>query len=344
MHNIPLEKIEQYLKDELSAQERLLFESELATDEELASAFNLYRKIEHEMRTGNDDTGKAALKDSLQQLGKTYFKRNETGDQQAVKPAAPIVSLDSSKQGVFKKDTKLKRISVWKQYAVAAAIIGVMSLSVIIYRQSQQKNYPVANTNKKPDSSADIIKRDSAQTHKNIIEENLAGQNKKDTNKAVKQKQQLHTTSNLEALFANNFKPDTIPESVAGPLEDALAYYENGDYKNAIASIETADLNMEFRGQETDTKHIIFYAHYYKALSYLAENRVEKAIPELNNAIKDSPDSILQIKAQWYLALAYLKSGDTEKAEKLLAKVVSNNGESTFKLKASTVLTDLKKQ
>jgi len=44
MHNIPLEKIEQYLHDELSVEERLLFESELATNNELASAFNLYRK------------------------------------------------------------------------------------------------------------------------------------------------------------------------------------------------------------------------------------------------------------------------------------------------------------
>ena len=79
MHNIPLEKIEQYLHGEMSGQERLLFESELATDEELASAFNLYRKIEQEMRTGKDDAGKAAVKDSLQLLGNTYFKKKEAG-------------------------------------------------------------------------------------------------------------------------------------------------------------------------------------------------------------------------------------------------------------------------
>jgi len=337
MYNIPLEKIEQYLHDELSVEERLLFESEIATNKELASAFNLYRKIEHEMRAGKDDAGRAAVKDSLQQLGKTYFKKDETGNQSA----AQIASLHSSKQKSFKKDTK--SISLWKQLAIAATIIGVISLSVIIYRQSLQKNHPVANTNKKPDSSANIIKEDSAQIHKNIIEQNLANQNKSDTNKDAKQKQQLQTNSNHEVLFANNFRPDTIPESTAGPLEDAFAYYENGDYKNAIASIETADLNTELRGQETDTKHIIFYARYYKALSYLVENRVEKAIPELNNAIKDSPDSVLQVKAQWYLALAYLKSGDIKKAEKLLTKIVSNNHESAFKSKASALLTDLKK-
>jgi len=87
MYNIPLEKIEQYLHDELSVEERLLFESEMATNKELASAFNLYRKIEHEMRAGKDDAGRAAVKDSLQQLGKTYFKKDETGNQSAAQIA-----------------------------------------------------------------------------------------------------------------------------------------------------------------------------------------------------------------------------------------------------------------
>ena len=337
MHNIPLEKIEQYLHGELSGQERLLFESELATDEELASAFNLYRKIEHEMRTGKDDAGKAAVKDSLQLLGNTYFKKKEAGNQ----PAAPIPSSHPSRQASFKKDTK--SINLWKQLAIAATIIGIISIGVIMYRYSLQKNHPVANTNKKPDSLANTIKEDTAQLHKNLPGQNLADQNKNDTGKAANQKQQLRTGSKNEVLFANNFKPDTIPESTAGPLEDAFAYYENKDYKNVIASIESADLNMEFRGQETDARHIIFYAHHYKALSYLAENNVAKAIPELNKAIKESPDSALRIKAEWYLALAYLKSGDREKAEKLLTKILSNNRESTFKLKASALLTDLKK-
>jgi ribonucleotide reductase alpha subunit len=111
MHNLPFEKIEQYLHDELSAQERLLFESQLAADEELASAFNLYRKIEHEMRTGNEDANKAILRDNLQQLGKTYFKKDEAGNQQAATSVAQIASLHASEQEPFKKDSKLKLIN-----------------------------------------------------------------------------------------------------------------------------------------------------------------------------------------------------------------------------------------
>ena len=343
MRDISFERIGQYLNGELNEQDRLLFESELASDEELASAFNLYKEIEHEMRAGKEDTGRTSLKNNLQQLGKTYFKNSEAKNSPITTSAAQPISLHSLKNELFEEETTIKSTGTWKKFAVAAIIIGVIFLGIVMYENSLQKNYPVAGTNKKTDSSINIIKTDTPQIPKNLPEQNLAIQNKSDTNKAVKQKKQIHINSKSEVLFANNFKPDTIPENTAGPLEDALAYYEKGDYKNTVASIETADLNTELRGQEMDAKHIIFYAHYYKALSYLEETNAVKAIPELNNAIKESPDSVLQIKAQWYLALAYLKSNDIEKSKELLLKIVSVKHENTFQLQALNLLSDLKK-
>ena len=46
MNEAWLEKIEQYFNNEMSAEEKLLFESEMRTNEELSSYFNLYKEIE----------------------------------------------------------------------------------------------------------------------------------------------------------------------------------------------------------------------------------------------------------------------------------------------------------
>ncbi len=51
MNEKMLEKIEDYLNGPMNAEERKLFELEMAGNEELASAFRLYKSIEEEMRT-----------------------------------------------------------------------------------------------------------------------------------------------------------------------------------------------------------------------------------------------------------------------------------------------------
>ncbi len=60
------EKIEEYLNGEMSREEQLLFESELATNQELYAAFNIYQEIETEMRTREKyGTQEALLRKSL---------------------------------------------------------------------------------------------------------------------------------------------------------------------------------------------------------------------------------------------------------------------------------------
>lgn len=74
MNDSWFEKIEYYLQGQMSSEEKLRFEAALASDEELSTAFNLYREIETEMRLDEKySKNEIALKESLQALSTRYF-------------------------------------------------------------------------------------------------------------------------------------------------------------------------------------------------------------------------------------------------------------------------------
>lgn len=69
------EKIEDYLNGKMSSEEKLLFEAALTSNQELATAFAVYRTIETEMRAHEKArVPESALKDTLQTLNTRYFK------------------------------------------------------------------------------------------------------------------------------------------------------------------------------------------------------------------------------------------------------------------------------
>jgi hypothetical protein len=72
------EKIEQYLSNELSYEERLNFESELAVNKEIASMLKLYRSVDTEMRNIEKCTEEEIeLKKTLNKLNAIYFNNKE---------------------------------------------------------------------------------------------------------------------------------------------------------------------------------------------------------------------------------------------------------------------------
>lgn len=128
------------------------------------------------------------------------------------------------------------------------------------------------------------------------------------------------TSTSTEELFAENFEPyrNVIQPIVRGGsdmslLSDTFISYENKEYDKAIQGfselIETEDAP---------------YASFYLANSYLASNNAEKAIPLLQQYIKNQ-DS-LKDKATWYLALAYIKSNQQEQAILILESILSSQG------------------
>jgi len=75
MDETMFEKIELYLNNELSKEEKIDFESELASKEELASMVKLYSSINTEMNKNfQQSEDEIALKKILQDLNAVYFK------------------------------------------------------------------------------------------------------------------------------------------------------------------------------------------------------------------------------------------------------------------------------
>lgn len=83
------EKIEDYLSGKMNREDKVLFEKALASNQELASVFNVYRTVENQMQAHENKKPAAEeseLKKSLQALNTRYF---EPG-QQELKPAKTI--------------------------------------------------------------------------------------------------------------------------------------------------------------------------------------------------------------------------------------------------------------
>ena len=93
-----------------------------------------------------------------------------------------------------------------------------------------------------------------------------------------------------QQLYAQNFVPDTPPQQRT-LLEDAFEYYEKGSYKQARIAYEEAQKlekalqqeHWKMNRRKPERKHILFYAYYYNALSYMAAGNASKAIKELGD-------------------------------------------------------------
>lgn len=124
MNDNMFEKIDKYLLNEMSDHERLLFEKELATNDDLSSTFNIYKTIETEMRnTEKYSEEEARLKNSLQKLNEVHFNP-------VTQQTAKVVRMRSSfiKVGV----------------AVAASIIVIVS-AYFLFLQPGHNTQKMAN-------------------------------------------------------------------------------------------------------------------------------------------------------------------------------------------------------
>jgi hypothetical protein len=107
-----------------------------------------------------------------------------------------------------------------------------------------------------------------------------------------------------EALFQRYFEPypNTRPivrgGSAAG-RSNALALYEAGDYRGALAALE-GSLEREPGNSE---------ARFYAGLSRLALGQAAEAALDLEQ-VAPGGESELRAPAEWYLALAHLRSQD----------------------------------
>jgi anti-sigma-K factor RskA len=326
MNETWLERTELYVNGEMNEEERSRFEKEMAEDVQLSAYVNLYKDIETTMRScAKHNEHEEALKESVKRLNAVYFNAQ-------IKDVTNVEKIKTVQKAADKQ-----KIKIWKTLAVAAATIAVISISIFLFVQNKRTNKDLA-ANTKKDSTTKIVNADTS--HLQNTTSNIVAQNNNDTASHTTALAAL-TQQKREALFQKNFKADAVPVNTEGPLEDGFTYYNAQQYDAAATEFSTADLSST-RGLETDAKLIPFYADYYAGISYLAGNKINKAISALNDALTKSTNSFMQVKTRWYLALAYIRTGETNKATNLLAEVSANNTETEYRSKAGILLDELK--
>lgn len=331
MNDYLFTKVSKYYTGNMSHKERLLFEEEIKTNTELAAICELYKAIEE--GTGvTEEHSEEEIRNSLKEIHLQYLT-NES--------KTPVKQINDNRY----KNHTVTEINHWKRLAIAAVVIVAISIIAVWYLIKKDDTPVITNTKQKI-QELNTDRRDTSDT---LINNNLSG-----LSDSSKQKTTSPPKSELERLYANNFKKETIPANVPPLIQNALEYYRNNQYKDAIAAIDITSIKSSLedlrpRGeqntaQELEEKQTIFYAHFYKALSYMADDKTEKAIPNLRAAVTISPDKQLQSKSHWYLALAYIKTDKIPQAEFFLRKLSGANGSEIYKQKAINILVELKRK
>jgi tetratricopeptide (TPR) repeat protein len=119
-------KFEEYLHGEMSSEEKTVFEAELTSNEEMNSAFKIYRTIESKMPIYHQGSGQERdLKDTINTLNTRYFIPES-------KISTPVVPLFSSK--------------IFKSIMAVAASLLIFFVAYTVFFQPNQNPQLLAET------------------------------------------------------------------------------------------------------------------------------------------------------------------------------------------------------
>ena len=332
------QQIFRYADDEMSPDELKAFEASLLENKELQGEVEFYKQVRLLSESVEEKTRGAYLspaeekKSSAEEIGPMLAdarKKWENQYEDELKLKYGITEAITIATSGQKNKKRSINFSVW---LIAASLIGLISLGILWwYNQDKKDNSTVSNNTKKTDSTGVTNSKTRDSTGNNIqIQPTPQPETASSGNIAERTEDDKWNT-----LFANNFKPDSVPRNKEGALETAFGYYEDGQFQKASREFENADIGPATRGDEDYRNLMRFYIHYYQALSYMAENiNISKSISELQKAINISPNAAWKTKSQWYLALAHLKKGETKTAQALLKQVADNHDVEELKRRA----------
>jgi cytochrome c-type biogenesis protein CcmH/NrfG len=202
-----------------------------------------------------------------------------------------------------KQTAPVRKLMPWKMLAAAAVLACIIFAGYYMLNNADKQHTPIVqrttnNSSDKIDATPPANNSNSASpSEKNHVED-------------------------LQILYANNFKPDKIPDDPNGPLDDAYFYYASHQYRKAIRAIDSLSKKQVTRGADALNSSVKLDGDYYKALSLMSIGKAEAGIPLLKQ-VATANSHQLKIKAQWYLALAYLKQNDPTAAKEALEKLIS---------------------
>lgn len=336
-------QIFKYLDNGMEQEERTQFEARLKNNAALSEAFNFEKGLMHLGHSAG-----LKIKDYLNAEEESKDKNDidlvkrarenwESENTYHLKDKPYVEKPNSALQGepLRGDPVQMKRIAIRKIFAVAALVTAITASLYFLIEKSGSK---ISGNVQKADSSQKKHRIDTSIQNINTPESVPS-----DYQHKIKPAENSNiaeiSKGKREALFAHNFKPDIVPADMPDVLQEPLAYYEATQYKDAVTAFENIDPDFLSRGSDVNKKRILFYTSYYKSLSFLASGHVSKAIPELEKAIRESPDTMQTTKAKWYLALANIKIGDLVVATNLLNQLANNNVD-TYYRKMSLSLKD----
>jgi hypothetical protein len=364
--SIQYNQIERYVGGEMKASEKEAFEATLLRDNELAEELEAYKEIfalagSLEQKIGEIVQHSSEQNTSNKEVWELLEKERKYWEKQHEPELKRVHDLEDLKQSnIAGEERPAKVIGInRKRWLAAAVVTGLLGLgsSLWWYLQPANNKAAIAIHTARSDSATKGNEKGQGDLANKVPVSPTITNNTLADSTAKKQefsKKGLDKEEQQQRLYAQNFVKDAPPKQRTDlpMLENAFEHYEKGNYKQASTAYEKVqkdveDLSTRTPGDEedeADKKRILFYAHYYNALSYMANNNAAKAIPELEKAINESTDSLSVIKAQWYLSLAYLKTRNLKKTEELLREIVSNRYERVYKAKAAALLDELKEK
>jgi tetratricopeptide (TPR) repeat protein len=136
-----------------------------------------------------------------------------------------------------------------------------------------------------------------------------------------------------EALFRRHFEPypstqPTVRGAVRENGSEAMALYEEGDYRRALAALED-----RLARQPDDA-----VSRFYAGVCRLSLGQSREATLDLEQVLQ-MDEKELHAPAEWYLALAHIKSGDLVGARTHLQRIAGAGG--FYQDKARALLAEL---
>jgi tetratricopeptide (TPR) repeat protein len=212
--------------------------------------------------------------------------------------------------------------NIWKWTAAAAVLTGLILIGNMLLHNSENKTEAIVKH-----TTADSLKKTGKHNTVPVPDQQSPAEKNQ---------------TDLQALYAQYFAPDKVPDDPNGPLDDAYFFYESRQYEKAITAIDSLSKKKLTRGGGATDASTNTFALYYKALSLMSTGRAESAIPLLAQ-VEVSGEQALKVKAQWYLCLAYLKNEQPGDAINKLQALMKDPSSNVYKNKARKLLADLRK-
>ena len=339
------ERIEAYLKGELSAEAAKIFAAEIAANADLQQQVALHRLEEQAMEVvvENDLRGKMATwKSQKSVLDTPSVKETQTGSRNTF--FAPMTAV---RGGNFTRYAWAAAASVT---ILAAAMIWFWDRPVRPTENQATKSEQPQNQSVSPVDTTEEILFGSG-----IRPDSTTSETVEKKKKGEKEIPLTPPTSKTVPPNTNEFDGKT--RTVA---EEAYAHSDRPSYEDATASRGTNSTNnLDAAGKAYDRKQYAtaiemlkntpvsdenFAAIDILAHAYFQSKNYKAAVPAFQNLLKLSGRRS-QEKSEWYLLLAYLANGKAYQSQfEALAKKITGNKEHEYSESARSLLSELSKK